>query len=267
MNHTDTAEFEFRFAANGPVASLGRAPASDPLQTRSSAPSWRSPSLVGSRLSANPRCADPLPDGSTNQNPAGIGFWALVREDYRTHDSCWTSEGFWAVFVHRFGNWRMSVRTPVLRFPLTLFYGTARKLTHWVCGIKLDYTVKLGRRVKIEHFGGMILGARSIGDDVVIRQNTTLGIRNRSDLNAKPIIGSRVEIGAGAVVIGNVQIGDDCFIGANCVVSFDVPSGAIVRPPRAEVSFSRVACTAEPAFDRRRDMPAHVPLRQVENRR
>ena len=62
---------------------------------------------------------------------------------------------------------------------------------------------------------------------------------SRSDLNARPIIGSRVEIGAGAVVIGNVRIGDDRFIGANSVVSFDVPSGAIVRPPRAELVFSR----------------------------
>ena len=75
---------------------------------------------------------------------------------------------------------------------------------------------------------------------------------SRSDLNAKPIIGSRVEIGAGAVVIGNVRIGDDCFIGANCVVSFDVPSGAIVRPARAELVFScepRVADASDGAAD------------------
>jgi len=107
----------------------------------------------------------------------------------------------------------------------------------WFGGIKLDYTVKLGRRVKIEHFGGVILGARSIGNDVTFRQNTSLGIASTADVNAKPTIGNRVDIGAGAVIVGDIMVGDDVSIAANSVVHFDVPAGARVRAPRSEVVF------------------------------
>ncbi|MEM7670627.1 MAG: hypothetical protein AAF317_16075, partial [Pseudomonadota bacterium] len=41
--------------------------------------------------------------GRTNQNPPGIGFWALVAEDFRTHERKVFEQGFWALFVHRFG--------------------------------------------------------------------------------------------------------------------------------------------------------------------
>jgi serine O-acetyltransferase len=94
--------------------------------------------------------------------------------------------------------------------------------------MKLDYTVKVGRRVKLEHFGGMILGARQIGDDVRIRQNTTFGIRSTDDLNAKPTIGNGVDIGVGAVIVGNITIGDNSVIGANSVVYTNIPRDSVV---------------------------------------
>jgi serine O-acetyltransferase len=180
------------------------------------------------------RLSPPLPDGSRNCNPPDISFWALIKEDFQTNDAEWFHQGFWALFVNRFGNWRMGIRYRVLRFPLGLIYMFMRKWVQILGGIKLDYTVKVGRRVKIEHFGGMIIGARSIGDDVVIRQNTTMGIRSMADLNGKPVIGDRVDIGAGAVIVGNVVIGSDSIIGANSVVAFDVPAGSFVRPPKVE---------------------------------
>lgn len=72
----------------------------------------------------------------------------------------------------------------------------------------------------------MTLGARSIGDDVHIRQNTTLGLVERHDMG-KPVIGDRVDIGAGACVLGGVTVGDDCVIGANSVVVKDLPHGTV----------------------------------------
>ena len=101
--------------------------------------------------------AGPLPKGDTNQNPPGIGLWALLREDLRTHDGKLFEQGFWAVAVHRFGNWRMGVRPRLLRAPLTLLYRAMNKWVEWTCGISLPYTTKLGRRVRIWHFGGMFL--------------------------------------------------------------------------------------------------------------
>jgi serine acetyltransferase len=172
--------------------------------------------------------AAPLWDGSSNRNPSDVGFWSLVKEDFHTHDSDIFSQGLFALFVNRLGNWRMGIRSRWLRFPMTVLYRVFIKMAQIVCGIKLDYTVQVGRRVKLEHFGAMILGARSIGDDTIIRQNTTFGIREISDLAAKPIIEQGVNIGAGAVIVGDITIGRHSVIGPNCVITDDVPPFSVV---------------------------------------
>lgn len=172
--------------------------------------------------------APPLPRGICDCNPKDISFWALIAEDYRTNDASIFHQGFLMLFIHRFGNWRMGIRLRLVRAPLTILYKFLNKLTQPLFGMKLDYTVKVGRRVKLEHFGGMILGARAIGNDVVLRQNTTMGIRSTADTNAKPIIGSFVDIGAGAVIAGNITIGDNAIIGANTVVYTNVPENAVI---------------------------------------
>jgi serine O-acetyltransferase len=103
-------------------------------------------------------------------------------------------------------------------------------------GIKLDYTVKVGRRVCIEHFGGMILGAHSIGNDVVIRQNTTFGVRRREPPFLKPVIEDGCELGPGVVIVGPVTIGRNSVIGANSVISRDVPPASFVRSASVQIS-------------------------------
>lgn len=170
----------------------------------------------------------PLPDGSRNLNPEGIGFWSLIAEDYSTHGKDFLSQGFWTLFWHRFGNWRMSVRPRLLRAPLTVLYRLMSKSCEWAGGMLLPYNTPVGRRVKLEHFGGMVLVARAIGSDVVIRQNTTFGIATTRDLNARPVICDRVDIGAGAVIVGALVVGEGAVVGANAVVVKDVPPGAVV---------------------------------------
>ncbi|QEW06242.1 serine O-acetyltransferase [Nitrincola iocasae] len=182
-----------------------------------------------------PEISPPVSDGRNNENPSELSFINLLKEDYATHGGHIFNQGFFALLCHRFGNWRMSFKNKLVRAPLTLMYLFLRQWCQIFCGIQLDYIVKVGRRVKIEHFGGIIINARQIGDDVIIRQNTTIGIKTVRDPNGRPIIGNRVDIGAGAVIVGNIIIGDDVVIGANSVVSFDVPSGSIVKLPRAEV--------------------------------
>lgn len=172
--------------------------------------------------------------GSRNMNPPGISFPALLLEDFRNHDFDPFSQGFWAMATHRFGNWRMSIRPRVLRAPLTLTYLAMSKACQWFGGIKLDYTVVVGRRVRIWHSGGMTLGAREIGDDTHIRPNTTFGLKKRGEPRwHKPIIGRRCDIGVGAVILGAITVGDDSVVGANVVLSQSVPPGSMVTvlPP------------------------------------
>ncbi len=188
--------------------------------------SFEGGSLSWSRMPAK---APPLPQGEINRNPQGIAFWALVREDYLSNGRSIFAQGFMALFVNRFGNWRMSIPWRLFRAPLTVLYLVLAKLCQVFCGIKLDYTVAVGRSVKIEHFGGIIIGARRIGNGVIIRQNTTIGIRHVSDLNAKPVIEDNVDIGAGAVIVGNITVGHGSIVGANSVVNTDVPPHSLVE--------------------------------------
>jgi serine O-acetyltransferase len=174
-------------------------------------------------------------DGSANCNPDDIGFWALIAEDFQTNDRDLFSQGFWALFWHRFGNWRMDVRPKLLRAPLSLIYKIMYKTCQWLGGIMLPYTVRVGRRVRIDHFGGMILVAQAIGNDVIIRQNTTFGIAGLDTKKARPVIGNRVEIGAGAVIVGDIYIGEGAIVGANAVVTKTVPPNAIIGGVPAKI--------------------------------
>jgi serine O-acetyltransferase len=174
--------------------------------------------------------------GETNGNPPGISLWQLWAEDLRTHEGDFLMQGFWALAVHRFGNWRMDIRPKLLRVPFSLVYKIAYRLVEWICGISIPYTVIVGRRVHIWHHGGMILGARSIGNDVHIRQNTTFGVARRGDHRLlKPVIEDRCDIGCGAVIVGPITIGHDSQIGANAVVLKDVPPFSVAVGVPAKV--------------------------------
>lgn len=165
----------------------------------------------------------PLNPGDRNLNPPEIGFLALLLEDLRTFDHDPFEPGFWAIALHRFGNWHMSIRPKMLRIPFSLAYRFFSRVAELFGGIHLPYTVRLGRRVRIWHHGGIVLHARSIGDDVQIRHNTTFGIATRDRIRAIPTIEDRVDIGCGACVLGDVTIGHDSLIGANAVVVSDIP--------------------------------------------
>jgi serine O-acetyltransferase len=97
-----------------------------------------------------------------------------------------------------------------------------------VYGVELPYSASVGRRVIFEHQHGIVVhGAAVIGDDCIIRQGVTLGVRNMDALTEAPILGNRVQVGAGAVILGRVTVGDGAQIGANAVVLEDVPNGQL----------------------------------------
>lgn len=154
---------------------------------------------------------------------------ALIKEDWQYHDRDWTLPGFRAIAICRFGQWRMGVRSNLLRYPLSLLYRILYRRARNVYGIELPYTVKLGRRVVIEHQGSIVVhGLSSIGDDCVIRHGVTLGNRYLDRPYEAPSLGKKVNVGAGAKILGNIIIGDDANIGANSVVLHNVQSGSTV---------------------------------------
>lgn len=97
-------------------------------------------------------------------------------------------------------------------------------------GIELKETVAVGKGLRLPHLQGIIVSDYAvIGDDCTIYHQVTIGA-NEHKLNyqSAPHIGNRVYIGAGAKLIGNICIGNDVIIGANAVVTKDVPDGMTV---------------------------------------
>jgi serine O-acetyltransferase len=150
-----------------------------------------------------------------------------IREDYRTHEGLLGSQGLWVMSVYRFGRWRYGIRPAPLRKPFSLAYRFLKTVSQVLTGIDLPCEAKVGRRFRIDHFGGVIISGDAVfGDDVTIRNGVTVGMRRREEPGS-PVIGNRVDIGAGAKVLGKITIGDDVVIGANAVVIRDVPPNSI----------------------------------------
>ncbi len=157
-----------------------------------------------------------------------LGLRRRIHEDYIAHGRDWTRPGFRAVAVHRLGNWRMGIRSKLLRWPFSVLYRCLFRRCRNRYGIELPYSVRLGRRVVIEHQGAIVIhGDCVIGDDCIIRQGCTLGNRSLDKPFDAPVLGHRVNVGAGAKILGKVVIGDDATIGANAVVLIDIPPRAV----------------------------------------
>jgi serine O-acetyltransferase len=130
--------------------------------------------------------------------------------------------GFWCMFFHRpcyrLYKWR-------LFFLARFFSQMARSLT----GIEIHPGAKIGKGVFIDHGMGVVIGETCIiGDDVHIYHGVTLGGVGNAKGPRHPIIGNGATIGAGATILGRVNIGDGAKVGAGTVVMQDVPAGATI---------------------------------------
>jgi len=169
----------------------------------------------------------PTPPPLELQAPGSIrellDYWA---EDYAVHDRDATRPGFRALAVYRFGNYRMHLKRGPLRAGMTLLYRTLYRYIRNNYGVEVPFSAKIGRRVVIEHQGGIVIhGCTVIGDECVLRQGVTLGNRHMEAPYDAPVLGRGVNIGAGAKLLGDIKVGDGANIGANSVVLHDVPAG------------------------------------------
>ncbi len=153
------------------------------------------------------------------------------------------TQGIWATAVYRFGQWVYDDAPAAVRVPLKVGYKVAAKVVEVTTGISVPASAKIGPGFYIGHFGAIIVHPDTVmGEGCSIGQGVTIGTSGRGK-NRTPIIGSRVYLGAGSKVLGGINIGDDVAVGANAVVTRDLPSGVtavgvpakIVRGPGAEV--------------------------------
>ena len=160
-------------------------------------------------------------DGATGQ----IGLGATLRADLAANRG--NPKGRVAVTGFRLAAAaRGTGRPPLWALPVLLAY---RLVVDWVLGIELPPSVEAGPGLRIWHGTGLVVHANvRLGSDVTLRHNTTLGARGEEIDAPAPILGDRVNVGAGAIILGDHKIGDDAVIGAGSVVVDDVPAGATV---------------------------------------
>ncbi|HVE48362.1 MAG TPA: serine O-acetyltransferase [Casimicrobiaceae bacterium] len=110
------------------------------------------------------------------------------------------------------------------------FRWLARWLSHWsrlFTGIEIHPGATIGRRVFIDHGMGIVVGETAvIGDDCTLYHGVTLGGTSWNKGKRHPTLGSNVVIGAGAKILGPIEVGAGAKIGSNAVVVRDVPPGA-----------------------------------------
>jgi serine O-acetyltransferase len=130
--------------------------------------------------------------------------------------------GLQALLLHRFAHWLNTLGLPFI--PRLISHG-ARFLT----GIEIHPGAQIGKSVFIDHGMGVVIGETAIiGDYALIYQGVTLGGTGKECGKRHPTLGENVVVGAGAKVLGNLQIGNNARIGAGSVVLRDVPADCTV---------------------------------------
>jgi len=157
--------------------------------------------------------------------------------------------GFQAILFYRLANgaWRRS------------WYLTGRFLSQaarWFTGIEIHPGASIGRRLFIDHGMGVVIGeTSSIGDDVTLYHDVTLGgvapsVDSDSQRNQKrhPTLEDGVIVGSGAQILGPITVGSNARVGANAVVTKDVPSCATVVGIPGKVIQPAAKREEQPAF-------------------
>jgi serine O-acetyltransferase len=162
-----------------------------------------------------------------------MAFLASVREDIAAaleRDPAAKSKveiiacysGLHAVWMYRINHWLWHHHWRVLA-------RWASQVARWLTGIEIHPAAEIGRRVFIDHGMGVVIGETAIvGDDVTMYQGVTLGGTGKEQGKRHPTVASNVVIGAGAKVLGNITLGENCRIGAGSVVLQDVPDNSTV---------------------------------------
>ncbi|QGU31933.1 serine O-acetyltransferase [Thermochromatium tepidum] len=162
-----------------------------------------------------------------------------------------TYPGLHAILIHRLAHrlWHCG-----LKWPARLLSNVARLFT----GIEIHPAAVIGRRLFIDHGMGVVIGETAvIGDDCTLYHGVTLGGTSWQKGKRHPTLGRDVVVGAGAKVLGPIQIGDGARIGSNAVVVKAVPPGAtvvgvpgrIIEPDRDATSRRRADTAKRIGFD------------------
>lgn len=133
-----------------------------------------------------------------------------------------TYPGLHAIINHRIAHFLYRLHIPLL--PRLISH-----ISRFFTGIEIHPAAKIGKKFFIDHGMGVVIGETTeIGDNVLLYQGVTLGGTGKEKGKRHPTLGNNIVVGAGAKILGNIKIGDNCKIGAGSVVIKDVPPNCTV---------------------------------------
>ena len=152
--------------------------------------------------------------------------WECFRADRARYPAnAWFAErSLWAIAVYRFGQSVMSLPAP-RRALLRPVYRAMLLIVQILTNIEIGTRAEIGPGLRIHHVGPIVIGDVTIGRECTLRVGNVLGNRSSDEW---PSIGDRVELGAGAQILGGITVGDDVKIGAMSLVIHDVPPNTVV---------------------------------------
>ena len=164
----------------------------------------------------------------------------LIAEDLQVHKK-WTEIGFRAVAVHRFGCWLQGLNNRLLRFAMWRVYWLLQRYVR-NRGIEIPPQAHIGRRVHFIHQGAIVLHpAAVVGDGCKLRHGVTLGAASSRRSAEAPTLEAGVDVGAGAIILGGIRIGEGARIGANVVLYQDLPPGAVAVMDEPKIIIKPIA--------------------------
>ena len=119
----------------------------------------------------------------------------------------------------------------VVGYPIMIAY---RIIFPWILGIDVAAKTKIGIGFNVYHGQGLVINSDTlIGENVTVRQNTTIGSAKSN--GKSPVLEDRVDVGANAVIIGEIIIGEGSIIAAGSVVVHNVPRNVLVAGNPAKI--------------------------------
>lgn len=155
-----------------------------------------------------------------------MSVWKLVASDYRANKNNW--KGFTVLFLYRLAHAHLTA--PFLIKPFSFLYLVFYKiLMELFMGTEIHWRTTIGKGAVLYHGYGLVIHSDAvIGDNIILRHGTTIGMKYVNGSICAPVIGDNVDIGVSALIIGKINIGDYAIIGAGSVVVKDVPKGSVV---------------------------------------
>ncbi len=161
-----------------------------------------------------------------------MGFWENIRCDFKavfekdpaarnSLEVIFAYPGFHAILLHRINHFLWNLKVPVI----------PRFLSHigrFLTGIEIHPAAKIGHGFFIDHGMGVVIGETAeIGENCLLYQGVTLGGTGKEKGKRHPTLGNNVVVGAGAKILGAINIGNNVIIGANSVILKSIPDNSI----------------------------------------